>query len=73
MSTMWATDAMVIGCAKEAEMIRFSDGVSINTGGRLRVLHLDDGWYVVGNGMLLPMDDEREAQDYVKEHSKEAE
>jgi len=35
-------------------MLNFSDGITVNTGGRLRLLHLDDGWYVVGNGMLIP-------------------
>lgn len=36
--------------------LKFSDGVSVETGGELRVQHLSDGWYVTGRGMLLPVD-----------------
>jgi hypothetical protein len=32
--------------------IRFSDGQTIETGGRLRVQRERDGWYVVGEGIL---------------------
>ena len=37
-------------------MLRFSDGVNINTSGPLRVTHLKDGYYVVGEGMCCPVD-----------------
>lgn len=42
-------------------MLRFSDGVNIDTDGPLRPLHLADGWYVVGNGMLCPVNSHAEA------------
>jgi hypothetical protein len=37
-------------------VLRFSDGVSVDTSGELRLLHLSDGWYVVGKGMMIPVD-----------------
>lgn len=46
-------------------MLRFSDNININTDGPLRKLHLSDGWYVVGQGMLIPMNSEQEAIDYL--------
>ena len=43
--------------------LRFTDGMEIDTSGRLRVIHRRDGWYVVGEGMLIavesPEDGER--------------
>lgn len=41
-------------------ILRFSDGVNIDTGGELRATHLADGWYVVGDGMSAPCKDEDE-------------
>ena len=41
--------------------LKFSDGVIIGTAGPLRKLHLEDGWYVVGNGFCIPVASEREA------------
>ena len=41
--------------------LRFSDGVFINTSGHLRVLELEDGFYVVGEGMLIPVNSQTEA------------
>ena len=43
-------------------MLRFSDGVEINTSGPLRILTLSDGHYVVGEGMLIPVGSKEEAQ-----------
>lgn len=38
-------------------MLRFNDGVTINTAGEIR-LHVEhDGWYVVGRGMCIPVRD----------------
>ena len=34
--------------------LKFSDGVEINTSGKLRPLRLKDGWYAVANGMCIP-------------------
>lgn len=48
-------------------MIRFNDGVKINTDGPLRIKELKDGLYVIGEGMLIPVDDEQEAIETLKE------
>jgi hypothetical protein len=37
--------------------ISFTDGISIETAGPLRILHLSDGYYVVGEGNLIPVND----------------
>lgn len=47
-------------------MLKFSDGVNIDTPGELRTLELADGVYVVGEGMLIPMKDMEEAREYIK-------
>ena len=39
-------------------MLEFSDGVSFDTSGKLRVEHRHDGAYVVGNGLMIPVADE---------------
>lgn len=43
-------------------MLRFSDGVNIDTSGELRTLRLADGWYVVGRGMSIPCRDRADAE-----------
>lgn len=47
--------------------LKFSDGIQIDTSGELRPLKLHDGWYVVGNGMLIPMRDEEEVNKFIEE------
>lgn len=47
-------------------MLRFSDGVSIDTGGELRRLELSDGLYVVGQGMMIPAKDEKEVEELLE-------
>lgn len=42
-------------------ILRFSDGVNIDTSGPIRMLELEDGLYVVGNGQLIPVNSEEEA------------
>ena len=51
--------------------IKDLDGISINTEGKLRPLHLGDGWYVVGEGCLIPVEDMTEAQEVIKKLSLE--
>lgn len=51
--------------------LNFSDGISINTEGKLRPLHLRDGWYVVGEGCLIPVENMEEAQELIKKLSLE--
>jgi len=48
-------------------MLRFSDGVTIDTTGELRVLRLRDGYYVVGEGMCIPAADREDALEMIKE------
>ena len=48
-------------------MLRFSDGVNIDTSGELRILKLRDGYYVVGEGMCIPVADREEANEVIKE------
>jgi hypothetical protein len=47
-------------------MLHFNDGTSIDTSGELRILELNDGYYVIGKGMLLPMDSLEECQEYIE-------
>jgi hypothetical protein len=35
--------------------LRFSDGVEVDTSGPLRIVQLNDGFYVVGEGMSIPV------------------
>ena len=51
-------------------MLHFNDGISIETSGELRIFELNDGCYVVGIGMLLPMDSLKECQEYIEKSSK---
>jgi hypothetical protein len=44
-------------------ILKFTEGVEIDTSGPLRKLHLEDGWYVVGEGLLLPVADEAGADE----------
>ena len=43
-------------------ILRFTDGVEIDTSGEYRTLHLKDGWYVVGHGCSIPCTDEGDAE-----------
>jgi hypothetical protein len=36
--------------------LTFSDGMTFNTSGPLRLAKRSDGWYVLGEGMLLPVE-----------------
>jgi len=51
-------------------MLNFNDGISIDTSEKLRILKLYDGYYVVGEGMLLPMDSYEECQEFIEKHIK---
>ena len=43
-------------------LLQFSDGESIETSGELRRLELNDGLYVVGQGFLIPVGNEKEVK-----------
>jgi hypothetical protein len=47
-------------------ILRFSDGIEIDTSGPLRLLELHDGWYVVGEGRLIPVKDKKEGENFIK-------
>ena len=44
-------------------MLKFSDGMEFDTSGVPRDVRKSDGLYVVGNGMLIPVEDEKEAKE----------
>ena len=41
-------------------VLRFSDGMTIDTGGEYRVIEKADGLYVVGHGFCIPVADRTE-------------
>ena len=47
-------------------MLRFNDGINIDTSGEPRVIHLYDGYYVTGKGNLIPVKDSTEAEELLK-------
>ena len=47
--------------------LEFSDGMIIHTGGELRTLELSDGWYVVGEGKLIPVKSEEEGNKIISQ------
>lgn len=46
--------------------IEFSDGVKFNLQGKYRIENRRDGLYVVGKGMLLPVDTQEEGSEIIK-------
>jgi hypothetical protein len=53
-------------------MLRFNDGVEIDTSGDYRPLKLKDGWYVVGHGLCMPVASRAKALAEIKTLSKDA-
>jgi hypothetical protein len=47
--------------------MRFNDGMSFDTSGPLRTTRRSDGLYVIGNGMLIPVEDREEARKLIEE------
>jgi hypothetical protein len=43
----------------------FSDGEVFDTSGVLRAEERCDGWYVIGDGKLIPVKDEAEAKEFI--------
>ena len=50
-------------------MLRFSDGEEFDTGGELRIEARRDGLYVLGGGMMIPVDSRKEGEEVIKEMS----
>ena len=48
-------------------MLKFSDGMNFDTSGKLRIDRRSDGLYVVGNGMLIPVNSVEEANEIIDE------
>jgi hypothetical protein len=46
--------------------LRFSDGMEFDTSGELRKILKEDGWYVLGKGMLVPVRDEQQADEIME-------
>jgi hypothetical protein len=49
-------------------MIEFSDGVSFDTDGPLRVERRRDGYYIVGEGFLAPVESSIEGYKWIKQY-----
>jgi hypothetical protein len=47
-------------------ILKFSDGISIDTSGPLRVLELSDGFYVTGGGVLIPVQSREKALEVIQ-------
>ena len=48
-------------------ILKFNDGVEFDTSGELRVEHRFDGYYVVGNGYLIPIDSPEEGETIISQ------
>jgi len=46
--------------------LKFSDGETFDTSGNLRTELRKDGWYVLGNGYLIPVDTKEKGDSYIK-------
>ena len=55
---------------RKRTMLRFNDGIDIDTEGPLRLMKLPDGYYVVGKGMCIPVNDVQEGIAMIKELGK---
>ena len=47
--------------------LTFSDGESFDTSVELQLTHRKDGWYVIGEGHLIPVKDIDEGREKLKE------
>jgi len=62
------TDAVLRNRKEERRnmMLRFNDGIEIDTSGPLRMIRLEDGLYVVGTGWCIPVEDTEEAETIIE-------
>jgi len=49
---------------QEVTQLKFSDGMIIHTHGPMRIVEFSDGWYVVGEGKMIPVKDEEGGMKY---------
>lgn len=52
--------------------MRFSDGMEFDTSGPYRITRKSDGLYVVGNGMLCPVDSYEEGEKLIESLTRKA-
>ena len=45
--------------------IRFNDGMTFDRSGPLRLTKRRDGWYVIGEGLLCPIDSPEEGRVFI--------
>lgn len=50
--------------------MRFSDGMTFDTSGPLRLTRRSDGWYVVGEGFLCPVNSVEEGERFIERMEK---
>lgn len=50
----------------EKSILKFTDGEEFNTSGPLRTEERKDGWYVIGQGHLIPVNSEEEGKEIIK-------
>ena len=41
--------------------------MEFDTSGKLRAIKRSDGWYVIGQGRLIPVKDQKEAEQIIKQ------
>jgi hypothetical protein len=63
-SVFWMREGFKL---QKMSILKFSDGIEIDTLGELRLLELYDGWYVVGEGRLIPVKDREEGEKKIQE------
>ena len=51
-------------------MVHFSDGMSFDTSGQLRIVSKRDGLYVVGENMLIAVDSWEEGEKIILKYKK---
>ena len=49
-----------------SETLKFSDGEEFDTSGKLRTEERKDGWYVIGEGKLIPVESKEEGEILIK-------
>lgn len=47
-------------------VLKFSDGEEFDTSGPIRKELRSDGWYVIGEGKLIPVKDSEEADEVIR-------
>jgi len=47
--------------------LMFSDFLTVDTSGELRLIRLSDGWYITGEGLLYPVDNPIEGNEILED------